>query len=76
MDIPRLQAMSRYWLQHPPMHILLARHVGYTPPAVQPPDEAQPSIEEINQQCMPATPLSAADFDQLLRDKGLAQPAP
>lgn len=31
MTLPRLNAMARYWRDHPPMHVLLAAHVGFKP---------------------------------------------
>lgn len=53
MTIPRLAAMSRYWKQHPPMHVLLAAYVGYEPPA-----EAGATAAR--------TPPSAVDLEALM----------
>ena len=33
LDLPRLTAMSAYWREHPPVHVLLAAYVGYKPPS-------------------------------------------
>lgn len=30
--MPRLKALNRYWLQHPPVHLLVAAYLGYEPP--------------------------------------------
>jgi hypothetical protein len=32
MTIPRLSAMTRYWNQNPPVHVLVAGYVGYEAP--------------------------------------------
>lgn len=37
LTLPRLRALSRYWSQHPPVHLLVAAYLGYKPdPADQP----------------------------------------
>jgi hypothetical protein len=33
MTIPRLSAMTRYWNQNPPVHVLVAGYIGYEAPA-------------------------------------------
>lgn len=30
-DFPLLEAMSAYWTNHPPVHLLMAAHVGFKP---------------------------------------------
>jgi len=32
VDLPTLGRLNKYWAKHPPMHVLLAAHVGYKPP--------------------------------------------
>jgi hypothetical protein len=32
MTIPRLSAMTRYWNQNPPVHVLVAGYIGYEAP--------------------------------------------
>lgn len=32
MDIPRLEAMNRYWVHSPPVHQLVARYLGLKAP--------------------------------------------
>lgn len=27
-DIPRIEAMNKYWLKHPPVHIMVASYLG------------------------------------------------
>lgn len=27
-DIPRIEAMNRYWLKHPPVHVMIASYLG------------------------------------------------
>jgi hypothetical protein len=43
-----VRALSRYWRQHPPMHLLLAADVGYKAPAAVAPTQSTPlpDIEE------------------------------
>lgn len=36
MTIPRLSAMTRYWNQNPPVHVLVAEYMGYEAPAKTP----------------------------------------
>jgi hypothetical protein len=44
MDIPRLEALGRYWQHSPPVHLSVARYLGYKPaPAAV---EAPPDPEE------------------------------
>lgn len=33
LDFPRLSALSQYWQQHPPTHVLLAARYEYKPPS-------------------------------------------
>lgn len=33
MTFPRLEALNKYWRQHPPVHILVAGYIGYKAPA-------------------------------------------
>lgn len=28
MDLPRLAAFNRYWVKHPPVHLLVAAYLG------------------------------------------------
>lgn len=39
--MPRLAALSKYWHEHPPTHLLVAAYLGYKPKAsnVNNPDE-------------------------------------
>lgn len=62
MDLPRVQSLSAYWQQHPPMHILLAAYVGY-----QAPEQIAPEEQDV----LPAQTLSEHDFNQLLKEKGI-----
>ena len=62
IDLPRAQSLSKYWQQHPPVHILLAAYVGYTAPTLGNPNE---------QDALPAQTLSEDEFNQLLKEKGL-----
>jgi hypothetical protein len=32
MTFPRLETLSDYWQQHPPIHLLMASFVGHKPP--------------------------------------------
>jgi len=44
VDLPRLEALTRYWKWHPPMHFLMAAYVGYKGPE----DEApQGDLQEL-----------------------------
>lgn len=38
MDIPRLQAINSHWLDSPPVHVMLARFLGYEK---KPPPQAE-----------------------------------
>ena len=31
LDLPRLQAINEYWVEHPPAHILIAMYLGIKP---------------------------------------------
>lgn len=67
MDIPRIEILNRYWAQYPPTHVLLAAQVGWRPP-----ERADAPIDEQQEQdFIPPQHLPQADFEQLLRDKGL-----
>lgn len=70
MDLPRIEAMQRYWAQYPPAHVLLAAQVGWRP---QQAGAAAREQGEAEQEFMPPQHLAQADFEQLLRDKGLMQ---
>ncbi len=61
--------MNRYWAQYPPAHVLLAAQVG-----LRPPDKAASPVDgqDVEQDFMPPQHLAQADFEQLLRDKGLS----
>lgn len=41
MDIPRLEALNRYWEHSPPVHQLVARYLGIKPPAKPIPEADQ-----------------------------------
>lgn len=41
MDIPRLEAMNRYWAHSPPVHQLVARYLGIKQPEKPVPVETQ-----------------------------------
>lgn len=32
IDLPRLTTLSKYWVKHPPIHILMAAYTGYKAP--------------------------------------------
>lgn len=66
IDLPRVQHLGDYWQQHPPMHILLAAHVGYKAPT--PPSEAE---EQEALDMFGGETLSESEFDALLREKGI-----
>lgn len=72
MDIPQLNALSNYWAQNPPVHILVARYMGYKGEGSTLAESAPEDITE--QEYIPATKLSAAEFDELLVSKGIPAP--
>ncbi len=45
MDIPRLEALGRYWKHSPPVHISVARYMGIKP-AVEATSEAAQTPED------------------------------
>lgn len=66
IDLPRINHLGAYWKQHPPMHILLAAHVGYKAPAATEQVDSDEAIEMFG-----GEQLSEADFNALLREKGI-----
>jgi len=69
-DVPQLRAMSRYWASHPPLHILVAGYLGFTPAPDPSSQDPEATIQEAAQH-MPVNNLSATEFDELLRKHGL-----
>lgn len=67
VDLPRLEALNKYWAQFPPAHVLIAAYLGIKP--------QQKSFQITNpkeQDAIPAQTMSEADFDAMLKSKGLA----
>ena len=48
LTMPRLQALNRYWRQHPPVHLLVAAYLDYKAPAEDEPQTTQrrPATEQ------------------------------
>ncbi|KQV51358.1 hypothetical protein ASD07_10715 [Duganella sp. Root336D2] len=53
-DIPSIIAQIEYWRLHPPVHILVAAHVGY-----QAPQEGKPEAELGPDELMEMFPMPA-----------------
>lgn len=51
MDIPRLEALNRYWKHSPPVHQLVARYMGIKAPEALKPagDQAAELMQMIDQ---------------------------
>ena len=66
VDLPRLEALNRYWAQLPPLHLMVAAYFGIKP------KEQEPVIKDLQDQSLiPATPVPADAFEALLKAKGL-----
>lgn len=61
MTIPRLVAMTSYWADFPPVHVLVAAYLGYENPHKNS-NECEP---------VPSIGLSKCDFDGMLKRLGL-----
>lgn len=58
--------MNKYWSQFPPVHVLVAAYLG-----IKPQPQSQKITDPKEQDAIPAQTLSEADFDALLKAKGL-----
>jgi hypothetical protein len=47
MTLQRYEAMQRYWLQHPPVHILVAAYLDYKPPKLALPKASNNNLGEL-----------------------------
>lgn len=56
IDLPRLITMNKYWLNHPPMHILLAGYVGYKAPDPIEAPRTEKEQDEMLKQVMASLP--------------------
>jgi len=66
VDLPRLEALNRYWTQLPPLHLMVAAYLGIKP------KEKEPIIKDLHDQSfIPATPMASSEFEALLKSKGL-----
>ena len=57
LDLPRLKALSDYWADHPPMHLMVAAYLDIKPrPA---PATTTPTDEDLNRvrELFPTRPL-------------------
>ncbi|MCG6504703.1 hypothetical protein [Kingella pumchi] len=61
-----MEHLGRYWQQHPPAHLLIAQYVGYQAAEPQQQMDADEAIG-----AMGGAVLSEAEFDALLREKGI-----
>lgn len=62
-----MKELNGYWRQHPPVHILAAAYMGYKAP-----NAAQTEADDAEAlAAFGGTVLSAAEFDALLKEKGL-----
>jgi hypothetical protein len=49
MDIPRLEAMNKYWKSYPPVHVMIAGYLGIKPESA-PKKMSEAEIAELMQQ--------------------------
>jgi ABC-type Zn uptake system ZnuABC Zn-binding protein ZnuA len=59
LDLPRLQAINDYWIEHPPAHILIAMYLGIKPKEKQssnPAAEISPGDMQKLIEMMPSAP--------------------
>jgi hypothetical protein len=65
VDLPQVEALSKYWRKHPPVHLLVAAFVGYQAPE-------EPVTAALETLPIPAKNLAKQDFDALLDKFGIA----
>lgn len=75
-DLPRLQALNRYWADNPPLHKMVAAYLGVEPASKHIPadgDEVSAYGESIEEaaEFMPVASLGKEEFDGLLEQFGL-----
>lgn len=58
LDLPRLQALNSYWRSHPPLHIMVAAHLGIKPQPQSHDQPIQPPSEKDMQELLETFPTA------------------
>lgn len=65
VDIPRLETLSKYWSDHPPLQWMIAAYFG-----IGEKKSVSQNIEEANE-FVPVETIPQAEFDSLLKNLGI-----
>lgn len=64
VDLPRLKALTDYWQQQPPVHVMVAAYLGCSKKTSQQPIQNASEF-------VPVNTVTAPEFDEVLRSFGI-----